>query len=238
LALAVCKTSKWEKYVKKTLNVNKVSLYREIAKNLVNPLEVIREAISNSHDAQAKEISIEISRNTDNQLILQISDDGTGMDEDGFARFFNLGDSAKKLNLIGQKGLGTKTYFRSNKIIVESQSNNVRFSAVMDQPWETLNQNVLPEYDLDTIECQPGMNGTKITIIGYQIDNPEKIFNFYTLKDYILWFTAAGSFKTKFADQLALQKYVQNMHIAPNITLIDGIQNKNEQFSGSHQFLH
>jgi nitrate/nitrite-specific signal transduction histidine kinase len=56
--------------------VNNVSLFREIAKNIVNPLEVLREAISNSHDAESKEISITVSRNTLNDLVLEIADDG------------------------------------------------------------------------------------------------------------------------------------------------------------------
>ena len=33
------------------------------------------------------------------------------MDEEDFERFFNLGDSIKAKNHIGQKGLGTKTFF-------------------------------------------------------------------------------------------------------------------------------
>jgi len=45
----------------KTLKVNDVSLYREIANNLVDPLELIRESISNSNDAQSSEITIRAS---------------------------------------------------------------------------------------------------------------------------------------------------------------------------------
>ena len=211
-------------------------MYREIANNLVNSLEIIREAISNSHDAQAKEIAIEISRNCENDFIITISDDGTGMDEEGFQRFFNLGDSTKKENLIGQKGLGTKTFFRSKSISVESQANNRRLRAFMDHPWDKLNNNELPEYDFETIECKPGLNGTSIIIVGYHVDNPERYFNFSNLKDYILWFTAAGSFKTRFAENVAIHKYVQNMNIAPTIFLTDKINNQKEEFCGAHRF--
>jgi hypothetical protein len=56
---------------------------------------------------------------------------------------------------------------------------------------------------------------TVITIEGYLINNPEKYFNFDTIKDYILWFTAAGSFKTYFANYSELYKYIHNMQIAP-----------------------
>ena len=84
-----------DKTYKYTPIVNEVSIFREIANNLVNPLEVIREAISNSHDADSKEIQIDIYRNCNNDLVLKISDDGNGMDLEGIHRFFNLGDSAK-----------------------------------------------------------------------------------------------------------------------------------------------
>ena len=99
----------------KELKVNQISLYREIARNLVNPLEVVREAISNTHDAAAQEISIRIFRNEANQFCIEFADDGDGMGEKEFERFFNLGDSLKAQNNIGQKGLGTKTFFRSGR---------------------------------------------------------------------------------------------------------------------------
>lgn len=223
--------------MKKQLKVNQVSLYREIAKNLVNPLEVIREAISNSHDASAKEIMIEVGRCTQsNKIIIEISDDGDGMNEEGFERFFNLGDSLKLESLIGQKGLGTKTYFKSGKLTVESQRNSKRYKAVLNTPWDTLSRNDLPEYDLDEIEYVPGKNGTKVIIEDYKVDNPERFYNFDTLKDYILWFTAAGSFKTKFAEYIQLQKYVKNMHVALKIFLADKLNDKEEEFAGCHQF--
>lgn len=43
--------------------VKDISLFKEIVKNLVNPLEVTREAVSNSIDAEAKNINIDIFRN-------------------------------------------------------------------------------------------------------------------------------------------------------------------------------
>lgn len=224
--------------VEKNLKVNDVSLYREIARNLVNPLEVIREAISNSHDAKSNDISIKIFRNDANKFCIEIADDGDGMGEQDFERFFNLGDSLKEKNNIGQKGLGTKTYFRSGKLIIESQkkSENTRYKAILMNPWDKLNNNELPVYSFDEIDYKIGNPGTIITIEDYKIDNPEKIFNFKRLKDYILWYTAAGSFKTKFADITSLKPYVQNIHISPSILLLDELNDEKEQFSGGHRF--
>ena len=44
-----------------------------------------------------------------------------------------------------------------------------------------------------------GRNGTVVLIEGYNMDNPEKVFNFETLKDCILWFTAGENFKSLLA---------------------------------------
>jgi len=224
--------------MEKELKVNQISLYREIAKNLVNPLEVIREAVSNAHDAQSKEIMIRIYRDSDNVFCIEISDDGNGMGEKEFERFFNLGDSQKLQNNIGQKGLGTKTYFRSAELIVESQQKDTkkRFKAVLSQPWDKLNENDLPKYDFIEMDYQPGKDGTIISIQDYKIDHPERYFNFDTLQDYILWYTAAGSFKTKFADKILLHKYVQNIHISLKVFLRDEIKNTFKEFAGIHQF--
>lgn len=75
--------------------VKDISLYREIVKNMVNPLEVLREAISNCVDAEAKNIFIKIYRNENGKFSLDIEDDGVGMDEDEIKTFLNLGDFKK-----------------------------------------------------------------------------------------------------------------------------------------------
>lgn len=220
-----------------TPKVKDVSLFKEIANNLVNPLEVIREAISNSHDAEARQISIIVSRDLDGKFILEIQDDGKGMDIDSIHRFFNLGDSRKDQIGIGRKGLGTKTYFRSDSIVLYTQSKEKEaFKAVMQNPWKYLMNDSLPQYTIENQPPQLGKRGTNIVIEGYIVDNPEKYFNLMTIKDYILWMTAAGSFKTYFANFTELHKYIQNMQVAPRIFIEDKIQNKKEEIAGTHQF--
>ena len=216
--------------------VKEISLYREIAKNLVNPLELPREAISNSIDAECKNINIEICRNSNGIFCIKIEDDGCGMDKENINSFFNLGDSRKDVRSIGEKGLGTKIFFKSKRIIVETQKGNKRFKAEMIEPWNKLINNIIPRYTLEEIPIQTGRNGTVVIIEGYNMDNPEKIFNFDTLKDYILWFTAGGSFKTLFATFKELNNYVKNMQVAPRIFINDKINCIKEEIAGAHQF--
>lgn len=214
-----------------------ISLFKKIAQNTASPLEILREAISNSHDAEAKCISIITSRNSEGKFIIEIQDDGKGMDLEGIHRFFNLGDSQKNGIKIGEKGLGTKTFFKSDKLILCTQTKQNRaYTAIMDNPWEKLLNNCIPEYRIESKLSQVAKCGTYITIEGYNIDNPEKYFNFDTIKDYILWYTAVGSFKTLFANQAELHKYIKNMQIAPRVFIEDRILNKKEELAGVHQF--
>ena len=50
--------------------VSDFSIFREVASNISNPLEIIREAISNSDDANANKINICVDRNLNGQLTL------------------------------------------------------------------------------------------------------------------------------------------------------------------------
>ncbi|MBD7910040.1 ATP-binding protein [Clostridium cibarium] len=217
--------------------VKDISLFKEIAKNLINPLEVPREAISNSIDAEAKNINIEVNRNVDGVFCISFTDDGCGMDKSELESFFNLGDSRKDKRNIGEKGLGTKIFFKSKKIIVITQkTNSKRLIAEMNDPWYYLINNKIPTYTLQSEEPVIGKDGTKIIVEGYLVDNPEKYYNLETLKDYILWFTAGGSFKNIFATYSELNCYVKNMQVAPRIFINDNIINMREEIAGAHQF--
>ena len=217
--------------------VKDISLYKEIAKNIVNPLEIPREAISNSIDAEAKTITIDIFRNEKGVFCISFSDDGCGMDINDIDSFFNLGDSRKDLRSIGEKGLGSKIFFKSKLLTVISQkSNSKRIIAKMEKPWDKLSFGEIPSYTLEQIDAVVGSNGTTVIIEGYLVDNPERYFNFETLKDYILWFTAGGSFKSIFATFPELNIYVKNMQIAPRIYINDKILGIKKEIAGGHQF--
>lgn len=217
--------------------VKDIAIFKEIAQNIVNPLEILREAISNSHDAEAKTISIILYRNSTGSFVVEIQDDGKGMSLNEIKRFFNLGDSNKNNLGIGDKGLGTKIYFKSSKIkIITQTKDGEAYKVEMDNPWEMLCSNVLPEYRVEKVTSQLGKIGTTIIIDGYIIDNPEKYFNFEIIKDYILWFTAAGSFKTYFANYPELHKYINNMQVAPRVFIEDKILRIREEIAGMHQF--
>lgn len=168
---------------------------------------------------------------------ISFTDDGIGMNKSDLERFFNLGDSKKDKRNIGEKGLGTKIFFKSQKITVISQkANEKRIIAEMNKPWDFLIKNEIPTYTIKSVNPIAGKDGSKIIVEGYSIDNPEKYYNIETLKDYILWFTAGGSFKNIFATCSELNNYVKNMHIVPRIFINDLISSKKIEIVGGHQF--
>ncbi len=112
-----------------TPKVNETQEFIEIAFDFSNPLDLVREAISNSFDARAKEIRISFEVEDDDgekRLKIVLEDNGEGMDFEGLQSFFDLGNSSRKGNdrnssLIGEKGHGTKVYLNCSKLVVETK---------------------------------------------------------------------------------------------------------------------
>lgn len=190
-----------------TPKVNETREFIEIAFDFSNPLDIVREAISNTFDADASEIQLgfsTVSEAGERLLKITIQDNGSGMDEQGLHSFFDLGNSLRKDDeeKIGEKGHGTKVYFNSSKIEVETGKNGIKYKATMDQPKKTLYNHQLPKINVVKEEVTNQNIGTKITIWGYN-NNRNDHFTHEELKDYILWFTKMGSVEKEFK----IQKY-------------------------------
>ncbi|MGL4914330.1 MAG: ATP-binding protein [Romboutsia sp.] len=212
------------------------SVFKEIALNTVNQLEILREAISNCDDANANKIYITIERDLNGEFIISIEDNGDGMDEEDIHKFFNLGFSKKEFSKIGEKGLGTKIFYKSNYIYIETiNKDGIFYSSKMITPWDTLEQGKIPKYEINNYS-RAAKSGTKIIIGGYKIDNPEQFFNIESIKDYIHWFTIGGSFRNIFANNIKIRNIVNNIDTAPQIIIDDKINKKCEIIVGIHQF--
>lgn len=216
--------------------VKDCSVFKEVALNTINQLEVLREAISNADDANADEVIVTVDRDDTGEFILTIEDNGDGMDIDDIHRFFNLGFSHKSCNKIGEKGLGTKIFYKSSKIYIEtSNKDEAKYIANIENPWDMLQMGRIPEYEIKDTN-KDIKKGTKIVIGGYKIDNPEIFFNINTIKDYLQWFTIAGSFRNIFASFINVKNLVNNIDVAPRIIINDKINNITEEIVGIHQF--
>src|SRR5262249_12311196 len=95
------------------------NLVRELAENRVNPLEIIREALSNAKDHKATRVWVRTTKDQRNEVSVIIIDDGEGMDEHRLAAFWGVGASIKsQQGVIGYKGHGTKLYFDCRRLSV------------------------------------------------------------------------------------------------------------------------
>ena len=192
-----------------TPKVNEAAEFFEISNDFSNPKEVVREAISNSFDANAKNMKIEcyIDRSTGiDELIIEIEDDGDGMTEEDLKSFFGLGYSTRiqlderGYNVspsIGEKGHGTKVYFNSRRIEIKTHKNSKFFEAHMDNPRQNLRRQQVPKVVYEVTECDSRQKGTVIKVFGYN-SNIQAGFGHSELEDYIYWFTKFGSMELEF----------------------------------------
>ncbi len=183
-----------------TPKVDETQEFIEIANDFSNPLDLVREAISNSYDAKSTEIYISfdvIKQFGESILKITLNDNGSGMMAEQLQNFFDLGNSTRRNDnkAIGEKGHGTKVYFNSNSIEVLTSSQGNGFHAKMDEPFKKLFNRQIP-----TVEVTPqeGIDqGTEIIIYGYNNNRRDK-FTHPILTDYIKWFTKHGSIENKF----------------------------------------
>lgn len=183
-----------------TPTVNEAQEFIEIANDFSNPLDLVREAISNSYDAGATEIEISfevVKLYGESILKTVLADNGSGMTADQLQNFFDLGNSTRRgdTSTIGEKGHGTKVYLNSARINVETSTGERGYHAVMDQPFRNLHDRIIPRAIVD--EDNNIEKGTKITIHGYN-NNRRDRFTHAILKDYIIWFTKHGAVENQF----------------------------------------
>lgn len=221
--------------------VNEAREFLEIAKDFKDPREIIREALSNSWDAGASKVSLrfdllQIPGTHRKKIVVEIADDGAGMSSaprpgvgsSEIEGFFNLGDSAKPYGSIGSKGHGTKIFYKSFGIDLETWKDGKRISARTEQPpWETLQKGLIPTYQIDESE-DPSGRGTKIRIDGFQAKQKE-FSSLTAIVDYIRWFTVVGSFGQYFNSPRRMDVQLKSLDISAPITIDYGFHFPAEQ---------
>lgn len=193
--------TEWENVQPK---VNAEAEFLEILHDFGNPLEIIREAISNAIDWHATWIKISFRVEEiegEKRSVITLADNGDGMTHEVIGRdFWGLGYSPSRgrKDTIGEKGHGTKIYLRSEHIVVRTQSAEGAYLSECDKPLAALTQKKLHQPRLKPIEQFLEHTGTEITITGYN-GNERSRFVREIVKDYLLWFTKAGSIERVFA---------------------------------------
>lgn len=180
--------------------------FLEIVRDFTHPRDVVREAISNALDWRAKCVDVTVFQDksrADEELVIQIHDDGVGLSEDRLTSFFDLGRSTRDDSQgsdwkVGYKGHGTKTYFNCRQVEVHSQSAHCSVYAIMDQPLQQLLEDRLPPYEFALQGIANERTFTDITIRGYNMNQEVRDFAHRLLRDHIRWFTRFGSVEEHF----------------------------------------
>ena len=184
--------------------VSEVSVFQQLIKERVDPLDLLRELLSNSGASEVNSKNIEISYTKDKEgHIFTIIDDGCGMDYSGnqkapgrIDKFIGLGLSGIlgiKHDEFSWKGLGSKLSYQSRCVELEScEGNNKPLYIVrINEPWESMQNQRIPKPRIS--EHPSERQGTKIKVVGhpphkYQ-DNP---FTFEQIRLFLLHRTFAG----------------------------------------------
>lgn len=222
--------------------VNEAREFLEIAKDFKDPKEILREALSNSWDAGARTVSVTFSLTylsaRKKMVVVEIVDDGEGMDEKGITFFFNLGDSNKKHGCIGTKGHGTKIFYKSAGIFVDTYTDGKKIHAETEMPpWQSLREGLIPTYKYD-VSYERG-RGTKSLVDKFEA----KVQDFEApeaLCEYILWNTVVGSFGNYFGNPRKMDVTLKPAGMIPEIHIPFGFKfpDENTDLSGgTHKFV-
>src|SRR5438046_7962079 len=168
------------------LYFQEVSLMRQLIRERQNPLELLREMISNaaSREVKAKNIWIRCYPHPEDVYVFEVEDDGIGMDYfetppasymARLNRFLALGLSAVvgvKSDEFAWKGLGSKLAFHSRRLVVETYTGDGPVRRVeVSAPWETILAGNKPKPRI--YESEPTANkrtGTKVIVCGHPPD--------------------------------------------------------------------
>lgn len=193
----------------------------QIVTDFGNPLEIFREAIQNSFDAAAKNIYICVVEQrsiTGDKLVIDIIDDGSGLNRDNVSSFFDVANSTKvsedyiPIGQHGYKGHGSKVFFNAEEVIVCSKTRNDNWAVSLIDPLNQISQNhelhysdfVSPE-SLNISIPDDWVSGFRIRIIApkhFATNSTKAKLKHIVLRDYCRWFTIIGSVETAYNDTL------------------------------------
>jgi Histidine kinase-, DNA gyrase B-, and HSP90-like ATPase len=217
-----------------TSHVSQDSLLRQAVRNTSQSIELLREAVSNSVDADAKNIDIQLTNAGGEMWNIVVQDDGNGMEEQHMKAFFNAGDSVKDFpqTSIGEKGLGSKTSFVAKEIVVESRRHTnpaMLLVGKMLDPMGELAAGKMPTYtiDEDPVGHVPGISskGTRITLTDVHLTsfNGKKTIDGQEIADRVLHYLrsmcATGTVKNRHGQQAHVMSTVANVGVIPWVSV-------------------
>lgn len=189
-----------------------IAITKQLIKEIGNPLDLVRECLSNSaaKEVGATYVTITIFSHPDYGYVFEFKDDGCGMNLTGnlknpgrLDRFLRLGLAAivgLPTDEFGFKGIGSKLAFRSKRIELETYTRNGNgYKVWINEPWGSIERGFMPKAHVTDLPQDPEKKaGTHLKIYGYPADRLEEVrqgrlsFTFDNVKNYLLHRSFAG----------------------------------------------
>ena len=217
-----------------TSSVSQASVLRQAVLNTSSSLELLREAVSNAVDAEARHIAIDLINRGGDIWDITIEDDGNGMEDQHLMAFFNAGETVKDFPVlaIGEKGLGSKTTFVAKKVVVESIRKGTKdvLIGIMVDPLNYLERDQMPVWDMErnpqAHSKKIGVpHGTRVMLDSVRISsfNGKKTEELHEIANrtfhYLRSLCATGTVKNRHAQKKHIIDSVMNVGTIPQVTL-------------------
>jgi len=190
--------------------LHEVAIMKQLIQERSHPLELLRELISNAgaKEVGANEIRITYYVHPQYGHTFEVSDDGCGMNFTNnvqfpgrLDRFLGLGLSAiagLEADEFAWKGLGSKLAYQSRRIEIETFNGNVAYTAIVNEPWETIENGKKPKPIVSEISPQATQKpGTTVRVYGHPPHRQEEPFQFEEIYDYLSHRTFVGYTKER-----------------------------------------
>lgn len=196
----------------------------QIITDFGDPLEIFREGIQNSFDADATKMFVRVYEEPylgGSKLIIEISDNGYGIKKENINAFFDIANSTKvdssylpSGNKHGYKGHGSKVYFNADRVTICSKTKDGEYwASSLEDPLKQLGENGCLLY-YDPCDDPSSFNislphdwesGFKVRIVSPRIfltQHTHAQLNHKNLRDYIKWYTIFGTVETAYSNEL------------------------------------
>jgi len=185
--------------------INELSLMKQLIKERVHPLDLLRELISNSGAKEVGATEIKIKYTIDEEgHIFEVVDNGCGMDftDDKLSpgrldKFFGLGLSTIvgiKADEFSWKGLGSKLAYQSRRIEIDTWcGTGDAIKVEINEPWSSTERKLIPKPKVFTYKPEGDRaTGTSIKVFGHPPHRKERPFTVEEIKKFFHHRTFVG----------------------------------------------
>lgn len=194
----------------------------QIITDFGDPLEIFREAFQNAYDEGATSVFCrvyETEKLSGKELIIDIWNNGEGLEKERVACFFDLANSSKVdekripiKGKLGYKGHGSKIFFNSEKVHICSKYKDNYWAIELNNPINQIEKEGTFHYSdyINPIDLGIGLpddweKGFFVRIVGHlHFKTQHTMFklNHKNLRDYAKWYTVFGTIRTLFDIEL------------------------------------